>query len=56
VAVTYKVDTDAIAPKVKQEFTAKEKAKPTASGEVKNRKAGSTTPWSREAPRSFRLL
>jgi ParB family chromosome partitioning protein len=42
-ATTYKVDTDAIALKVKQEFAAKEKAKkeakPKASGTVKNRKA-----------------
>jgi ParB family chromosome partitioning protein len=42
-AAAYKVDTDAIALKVKQEFAAKEKAKkegePTTSGAVKNRKA-----------------
>jgi ParB family transcriptional regulator, chromosome partitioning protein len=42
-ALTYKVDTDAIAFKVKQEFTAKEKArkeaKPTPSGGAKNGKA-----------------
>ena len=42
-ATIYKVDTDAIALKVKQEFAAKEKAKkeakPKASVTVKNRKA-----------------
>ena len=42
-AAVYKVDTDAIGLKVKQEFAAKEKAKkeakPTASGTVKSRKA-----------------
>jgi ParB family transcriptional regulator, chromosome partitioning protein len=42
-ALTYRVDTDAIAFKVKQEFTAKEKArkeaKPTPSGGAKNGKA-----------------
>jgi len=42
-ATIYKVDTDAIALKVKQEFSAKEKAKkeakPKASVTVKNRKA-----------------
>ena len=42
-ATAYKVDTDAIALKVKQEFAAKEKAKkeakPAASGAVKSRKA-----------------
>ena len=42
-AVAYKVDTEAIALKVKQEFAAKEKAKkeikPNPSGAVKNRKA-----------------
>jgi ParB family chromosome partitioning protein len=42
-ASTYKVDTDAIALKVKQEFAAKEKsrkeAKPAPSNAVKNRKA-----------------
>jgi ParB family transcriptional regulator, chromosome partitioning protein len=42
-AAAYKVDTDAIAAKVKQEFAAKEKAKkeakPMPSGGAKNRKA-----------------
>jgi ParB family chromosome partitioning protein len=42
-ATAYKVDTDAIALKVKQEFAAKEKSKkepkPTSSPAVKNRKA-----------------
>jgi ParB family chromosome partitioning protein len=42
-AAVYKVDTDAIALKVKQEFAAKEKAKkgakPTPSGGAKSRKA-----------------
>jgi ParB family chromosome partitioning protein len=42
-AATYKVDTDAIALKVKQEFAAKEKSKkepkPGSSPPVKNRKA-----------------
>jgi ParB family chromosome partitioning protein len=42
-AAVYKVDTDAIALKVKQDFAAKEKAKkeakPATSGAVKNRKA-----------------
>jgi NAD(P)-dependent dehydrogenase (short-subunit alcohol dehydrogenase family) len=42
-ATAYKVDTDAIALKVKQEFAVKEKAKkeakPTPSGVPKNRKA-----------------
>jgi ParB family chromosome partitioning protein len=33
-AQTYKVDTEAIAVKVKQEFTAKEKAKKTVKNEV----------------------
>jgi ParB family chromosome partitioning protein len=41
-AAAYKVDTDAIATKVKQEFAAKEKtkkeAKPSLSGGAKNRK------------------
>ncbi len=34
-ASAYKVDTDAIAAKVKQEFTAKEKAKKTAQPTAK---------------------
>jgi ParB family chromosome partitioning protein len=34
-ASTYKVDTDAIAAKVKQEFTAKEKARKTAQATPK---------------------
>ena len=42
-AAVYKVDTEAIGLKVKQEFAAKEKAKkeakPAAPGTVKNRKA-----------------
>jgi ParB family chromosome partitioning protein len=42
-AAAYKVDTDAITLKVKQEFAAKEKAKkeakPMPSGGAKNRKA-----------------
>ena len=42
-AATYKIDTDAIAHKVKQEFAAKKKAKkpgkPTPSGAAKTNKA-----------------
>jgi ParB family chromosome partitioning protein len=42
-AAAYKVDTDAIALKVKQEFAAKEKAKkvgkPTSSAATKTKKA-----------------
>jgi ParB family transcriptional regulator, chromosome partitioning protein len=38
-ATAYKVDTDAIAAKVKQEFVAKEKAKKTAQPEGKSAKS-----------------
>ena len=38
-ATTYKVDTEAIALKVKQEFAAKEKAKKTAQREIKRTKS-----------------
>jgi ParB family chromosome partitioning protein len=39
-ATLYKVDTDAIASKVKQEFAAKDKAKKEAKSVPKSKKAG----------------